>query len=297
MNRLFVFGCSFTSYIWPTWADMLGIEFPYYENWAISNTGNRAIAERVAECNAKNKFTEQDTVIVQWSSHTRHDWFIDEKDPITEENIGWAVNRVKGRKPKFQKLVDYIYSDKAYSMNTLNFVSMIQALLEQTKCKWFMTSIGDLRNLGYDTIFSDKLEDIKLPKKKIKNCLIWELYPELKCYEHIWTKYSNNWLNPIFPTVIENKNYIWKFEKDNYIDFHPTMFHHNLWLEQNLKNKLNINYQYDAVRNQMVELSNRIKSKSDYGLEKFSITLEKATKKLLYKHNLDFQELEKKVGF
>lgn len=33
MTRLFTFGCSFTKFFWPTWADILGQEFDYYENW------------------------------------------------------------------------------------------------------------------------------------------------------------------------------------------------------------------------------------------------------------------------
>ena len=47
-NRLFVFGCSFTMYAWPTYADFLGYEFDHYENWGFPGLGNRAIAERVA---------------------------------------------------------------------------------------------------------------------------------------------------------------------------------------------------------------------------------------------------------
>ncbi len=40
-------------YAWPTYADFLGYEFDYYENWAFPGLGNRAIAERVAECHVK----------------------------------------------------------------------------------------------------------------------------------------------------------------------------------------------------------------------------------------------------
>ena len=36
MSRLFTFGCSFTNYAWPTWADFLGLEFEHFENWGVS---------------------------------------------------------------------------------------------------------------------------------------------------------------------------------------------------------------------------------------------------------------------
>ena len=43
----------------------------YYENWGFPGLGNRAIAERVAECHIKNNITKDDTVLVQWSTHTQ----------------------------------------------------------------------------------------------------------------------------------------------------------------------------------------------------------------------------------
>lgn len=69
MKRLFVFGCSYTSWNWPTYADIYAQQFDHYENWGHAGLGNRAIAERVAECHATNEFDKDDTVIVQWSSH------------------------------------------------------------------------------------------------------------------------------------------------------------------------------------------------------------------------------------
>ena len=66
-KRLFTFGCSFTSYLWPTWADILGLEFTSANNWGHSGLGNRAIAERVAEAHAHFNFTKDDVIIVQWT--------------------------------------------------------------------------------------------------------------------------------------------------------------------------------------------------------------------------------------
>ena len=54
MGRLFTFGCSFTKYTWPTWADLLGLEFDEFENWGVSGGGNVCTANRVIECIIKN---------------------------------------------------------------------------------------------------------------------------------------------------------------------------------------------------------------------------------------------------
>jgi hypothetical protein len=40
-KRFFAFGRSFTDYLWPTWADIIGREIPYYENWGHGAAGNQ----------------------------------------------------------------------------------------------------------------------------------------------------------------------------------------------------------------------------------------------------------------
>ena len=62
-KRFFAFGCSYTSYGWPTWANLLSLNFDEYHNWALAGLGNRAIAERVAEANARYKFDKDDLVV------------------------------------------------------------------------------------------------------------------------------------------------------------------------------------------------------------------------------------------
>jgi len=79
MNRLFTFGCSYTSYIWSTWADILGQSAEEFQNWGMSGTGNQFIFNSVYECNQRNHFRPGDTVIVCWTNIMRddrytHDW-------------------------------------------------------------------------------------------------------------------------------------------------------------------------------------------------------------------------------
>tara|TARA_A100001037_G_scaffold139406_1_gene126356 strand:- start:2430 stop:3167 length:738 start_codon:yes stop_codon:yes gene_type:complete len=76
-NRLFTFGCSFTNYTWYTWADIINYDLGIpYQNWGISGIGNRGIHARLIECNIKNKLTKKDLIIVQWSSWSREDRYI-----------------------------------------------------------------------------------------------------------------------------------------------------------------------------------------------------------------------------
>ncbi len=73
-KRIFTFGCSFTNYIWPTWADIIAedLNLPY-KNFGISGLGNVGIATLMLECDLKYKFTDSDLILVNWSSWHRED--------------------------------------------------------------------------------------------------------------------------------------------------------------------------------------------------------------------------------
>lgn len=76
-ERVFCFGCSWTHYKWPTWADICkyGTDRPVY-NWGLRGIGNVGILHRMIEADLQHKFTEKDLILVQWSTWTREDRFI-----------------------------------------------------------------------------------------------------------------------------------------------------------------------------------------------------------------------------
>jgi hypothetical protein len=75
-NRVFTFGCSFTEWAWPTWANIIATDLDIpAQNWGVSGTGNIAIQHRMVECDLKNTFTEDDLILVLWSSWAREDRF------------------------------------------------------------------------------------------------------------------------------------------------------------------------------------------------------------------------------
>ncbi len=78
-KRFFAFGCSFTSYIWPTWADIISKEMPQAEfyNLGKAGAGNLLISSRVAEANNRFKFTDTDLVMVMFSSYCREDRWVE----------------------------------------------------------------------------------------------------------------------------------------------------------------------------------------------------------------------------
>jgi hypothetical protein len=73
-NRAFMFGCSFTNYVWPTWADMLAhqVDFPAY-NLGKGGIGNVGILHELVKADIKYKYTDNDLIIIMWSHWSRED--------------------------------------------------------------------------------------------------------------------------------------------------------------------------------------------------------------------------------
>ena len=77
-KRFFAFGCSYTHFIWPTWAKIIAddLDIPF-ENWGLSGSGNQSIYTRLIECELRNNLTPNDLVIVSWSTWSREDRFLE----------------------------------------------------------------------------------------------------------------------------------------------------------------------------------------------------------------------------
>jgi len=227
MSRFFAFGCSYTYYSWPTWADFVGLNHDVYENWAIPGIGNRAILERLVECNVKNQFGKDDLVVVQWSSHLRHDFFT--TTALKDRNTAWktsgSIFNYINRDLYDDQWIYLFFDERAYFMHTLNYILAAQNLLENTDCKWYMTSIGDLRKLGRDLNYDNTIYGEKTLKSG-KGA--WEEFPELQIYENpIWTDRENHWLEPLHTFSIQNDTFFYKMMGTK--DHHPTPRHHWNW--------------------------------------------------------------------
>lgn len=300
MNRLFVFGCSFTNWCWPTWADLLGLNYENYENWGRPGIGNRAIAEKISECHVKNNFTKDDTIIIQWTSYTRYDWYKDIIEEGENEVVGWEVHQHSSYYKKYRPFFEKIYSERAYVMHSLNIMCLIKEFLSAIGCKWYMTSLSDIRNLGYDSLFYDRYDDkqhqktVKTLKEENSNdWILYKSFPEFKIYENIIWNDSENWLSPMFSNVRAHKSLLWSFPKDNYIEFHPTPRQHSIWLENSLGFLLKENYFNE--KDVIIDAFEKLKDKEDYTSDQFRDLCEILTEKLAEKK---YNHLKKiKLGF
>lgn len=252
MKRLFTFGCSYTKYFWPTWADFLGLEFDHSENWGHPGIGNRGIAERIAECDARNRFTKDDVVIVQWSSYLRHDWYHVHDQP-KGRNPGWktfgSIFSAYNEDVFDDRWLQMFFFESAYVMHTLNNIRLTQRLLEASGCTWYMTSIGDIRNLGRDLDesqkYGEKVSNQTPPKTNDNEEFpIWVENDGLKFYEEsIWNEHKDKWLTPLHTFLRDRPEYIWWFkdeEDKSWRDSHPSSTVHAMWLKKELGKRLSL---------------------------------------------------------
>lgn len=187
-KRLYTFGCSFTRFGWPTWADIMAWDLGVpSQNWAISGLGNVGIFHRLVECDLKNNFTKDDLIIVLWSHWHREDRYNDGwKSHGNVFHDGYGQEFVK----KYWSLDNDIIKNStaiisANRMYNINFQSNIFPLL------YFETNKRDL---------TEKEENLfSFYKKFIPDHSVFD-YDSAKAYEIY--QYDDH------PTVLQHLNFL-----------------------------------------------------------------------------------------
>ncbi len=131
MKRLFTFGCSFTNYIWPTWADILGLEYDHYENWGWGSGSNEFIMYSLSEMLAKNTITQNDTIIVYWTSFNRLSKF---------NNNKWNHN-VNYNMPESEEIPAVV--------SNITIINLVKELLDRAGCKYHFLSLMNINDKNH----------------------------------------------------------------------------------------------------------------------------------------------------
>lgn len=230
MSRFFAFGCSYTDYCYPTWADLYSLEFGEYYNLAQIGAGNQCIFEKLIEADVTYQFKPDDTIIIMWSTCHRHDIYKD-GEWKTPGNIFSA-----------DQWYDEAYIRKYFDiegsiLHTFNYIYAAKKLLKQTGSKWSMGSMASMtsainENLHQYGILFKYLE--KLTKVKT----IFTEFPKLQKYEFL---FESDWLS--IDAMTNSKKYynqsdFCMIKQDGgdgqlHRDFHPSPLMHLGWLLRN----------------------------------------------------------------
>jgi hypothetical protein len=215
MTRLFTFGCSFTQYWrWPTWADAIGQEYDFFENWGICGGGNAQIFYNLMECHQRHRITPDDTVMIMWTNTSREDRYVKDKW-IEGGNVYWSAG---GMLP-----ADYVIKfscERGYLIRDLAVISATKQLLEKWHCRHRFFCMVPLiqtnheNNLGEDPQGQSDLSDVHVLYRDV----FADIAPSV--YEIV---FGNNWFSgPGIPDSFDPSRR----------DFHPTPLEHLEYLDK-----------------------------------------------------------------
>jgi len=203
-NRFFVFGCSFSHHIFPSWCDILMQEMPQaeYYNFAKSGAGNLMIHCRLVEADHRFKFNENDLVAIMWTTFCRED-------------------RYKGN--------DWVHPGNIFTQGTYNH----DFVKQWADPRGYLIRDIALINTAYnflDNLTSDALSLMAVP---------YEHQQDKKEIEHILQVYKD--FIDIMPKSfyeLEMGNLAWgiglEYIKDGekFVDYHPTTDRHFNYLSK-----------------------------------------------------------------
>jgi hypothetical protein len=199
-NRLFTFGCSFTHYIYPTWADLVAEEMNHaeYYNFGQAGAGNLLISNRIAQANNRFTFAETDLVIIMWTSACREDRYVDESW-LTPGNIFM-------QKHEYGKDFVMKYADpNGYLIRDMGLIELTKGYLANLPCTTLYLAMDELAGEN----------KVDVPDKKTRNII--------KKLNDIYKKT----LDGVFPSVtgtigpLQTKTWLNK-QNSTYHDGHPS---------------------------------------------------------------------------
>lgn len=128
-RRLFTFGCSFTEYSWPTWADILG-KSVHQQGWEFHNmgragVGNMQIMKTILKAKQVYNFTPDDKLMVMWTSWNREDRYL----PSTIHQGGWVLEGNVLNSDFYRELIDKYWSLEHDIINTWTAISASRQLV------------------------------------------------------------------------------------------------------------------------------------------------------------------------
>jgi hypothetical protein len=147
MSRLFTIGCSHTLYPWPTYADILSKSFDEYYNYALPGIGNHAILIRLQQLIKKHKPTIDDTLIIQWTTPHRFDFYKEPHGWYAGGNLAHQFDDVQ------QTIIKWCWDDVSWEKVSDYHIDIGQSLVDNLDCNVYITS--------YDVIKDNWLPPIK----------------------------------------------------------------------------------------------------------------------------------------
>lgn len=235
-KRVFIFGCSFVTWIWPTWAEIITYEMPDAEvyNFGAEGGGNLFISERLIAANQRYKFTDKDLILLMWSTFSREDRYI-KTGWQTPGNI-WTQNFYD------KKFIKKYVCVKGFIVRDLGLMALTKNTLEYLPCDSVMLKSVDPE---YDERYYDGEDPINEVTDLYRN-VIYDM--PMTLYDHQKTP-EGGWFNGHF---YHWSSISYSSPKTPYQDYHPNP---EMYLNYLIKLGFNISLDIkEEVRNFTKEL-------------------------------------------
>jgi len=158
--NLYAFGCSFTYYNWPSWADILGKYADEYKNYGECGAGNYYIFYNLMHFIINHQHKENDLIAVCWTNFFREDriknkkWFHSGPLAITD------------KKEFSESFINSFFDEDHYFERDRLFIITAIELLEAKKLNYIMFSIGEVSFKGR-YLFKNKIKGYAEYKQKL----------------------------------------------------------------------------------------------------------------------------------
>jgi hypothetical protein len=217
--RLFTFGCSFTNYQWPTWADFVSLGFDKFQNWGQGGAGNYYIANRLLECHDLNGITKEDHVLIMFSDYNRYDLLRNDNWNTHGSlyNLHFPDNE-KGRKDKLARewFLDNYWTQQHAVYQTWFMIEYVKTILDDIGCKYKLMSAFNILEYG-ELIKTD--DDLK--ESMYAN---WAVKKLSKILSPINLRDSQS--GAAYSFMLDNG--------DKFTDNHPTITDHYNWVKNQM---------------------------------------------------------------
>lgn len=197
MSKLITFGCSFTKYMYPTWADILALEYDEFDNWGHLGGGNHLIMYSLSECVSRGELTQSDRVIIMWTSVGREDRFIKGE---------WANEGSVYHSSYTKKMIREFTDPNGYLLTNFSVIHAVKLMLDAIGCKYTFLKTSPFSNIDDS---DKKMEfDFDDTSKEIYN--VYQKTLDMICPSVYEVVFNNEWplRNDTHPTPLEYYKYL-----------------------------------------------------------------------------------------
>jgi hypothetical protein len=214
MSRIFTFGCSFTEYIWPTWADIILKDNKGY-NFGKTGAGYDQIMYSILEADRQYTFTHEDKIIIMFTTPIR--W-----DLIKGSKTSWICSG-QITNSNYSQYLDELYSVDGLIFKSIYNIVLIDSYLKQKHLNYYF---GSINNLFQDV--GNYFENLELEPET------YELIDHVRSNIKFNMTSFHDYLYPNSKEWVKTK--VW----EEYVDYHPTITEQYEWVKNILLKKIDI---------------------------------------------------------